>query len=180
MTPTERFYRKFRQPKPGRTLIVGSRVYATREDRRKAYPNAIGVDMLEGPGVDRVVNLEDASQVLDLLVDEAGFDHVECRSVLEHSRQPWKLAENLVGWLMLPGATLDISVPFVWKVHAYPSDYWRFTTEAVRELFPGIKWKALMYATETQLVKNGKSQKAAIDGSVYLARCEVLGWGMKA
>lgn len=180
MTPHEQFERKFRRPKPGRTLIVGSHVYATRTDRRKLYPNAVGVDMLAGPGVDVVADLEDASQVLDLLLDDGAFDHIECRSVLEHSRRPWKLAENLTGWLMAPGATLDLSVPFVWKVHAYPSDYWRFTVEAVREIFPDIEWQALMYATERSLSKGDrKSEKAAIDGQVFLARSEVLGWGVK-
>lgn len=171
MTPTEQFEQKFRKPREGRTLIVGSRVYATREDRRRLYKHAIGVDMLEGPGVDVMYNLEDG-----VLVEL--FDHVECRSVLEHSRRPWLLTANIER-MLVEGGTLDLSVPFCWKVHAYPSDYWRFTTEAVRELFPNIEWRALMYATEKSLSKGGKSEKASVDGQVFLARSEVLGFGVK-
>ena len=33
-----------------------------------------------------------------------------------------------------------LSVPFAWKFHGYPSDYWRFTREGVKKLFPRIDW----------------------------------------
>lgn len=175
MTPHEKFEHKYRNPKPGRTLIVGSHVYPGREDRRKLYRDAIGIDMIPGEGVDAVRDLESIIQ----LVEFGTFDHIECRSVLEHSKKPWLLARNLE-MLMAPDATIDISVPFVWRVHGYPSDYWRFTTEAVRELFPAIEWAALVYATSEQLVKHGeKTPKTAVDGHVYIARSEVLGWGVK-
>lgn len=173
MTPTAKFEAKYRHPKAGRTLIVGSRVYATREDRRRLYEEAVGVDMLAGPGVDVVANLEE--QVPDELLFY--FHHIECISVLEHSRRPWLLAANIER-LMAPGATLHLAVPFVWKTHGYPSDYWRFTAEAVRELFPGIKWDALMYASQEKLWQGDvKQPKQQIGDSVYLARCEVLGFG---
>ena len=174
MTPHEKFYRKFRKPQAGRTLIVGSRLYGTREDRRKLYPDVIGIDMLDGPGVDLVCDLEDSWYAMNI----GTFDHIECRSVLEHSRRPWLLAANIER-LMAPGATLDLSVPFVWRVHAYPSDYYRFTIEAVRELFPNIEWKALMYATDKMLSKGAKLNGMNLDGGVHLARCEVLGFGTR-
>lgn len=182
MTPTEKFEAKFRRPKPGRTLIVGSRIYPTRQDRRKLYPDAVGVDMLAGPGVDYVCNLEEpydwtrpgpASKMVD------GFDHIECISVLEHSRRPWLLAANLER-LMTPGATLHLSVPFVWRVHSYPSDYWRFTVEAVRELFPSIQWAALRYVTERRIEKpQAPTQGVVSDAQTFFARSEVIGFGMK-
>lgn len=174
MTPHEKFERKYRAPKPGRTLIVGSHVYPGREDRRKLYENAIGIDMIPGEGVDEVRDLESIIQ----LVEFGTFDHIECRSVLEHSKKPWLLARNLE-LLMAADATIDISVPFVWKLHSYPSDLYRFTAEGVRELFPGIEWSALMYATQTALAEGSKSQKATVDGAVYLARSEVLGFGTR-
>jgi len=177
VTPTEKFERRFCRPREGRTLIVGSHLYGGREDRRKRYADAVGVDMLAGPGVNVVADLEDWGMVTDLL-PIAGFDHVECHSVLEHSRRPWLMAENITA-LMAPGATLDLRVPFVWKTHAYPSDYFRYTTEGVRALFPRIKWDALMYATCTHLSKDAKLKGMNLDDRVYLARCEVLGWGSK-
>ena len=177
-TPHEAFYRKHRRPRPGHTLIVGSHVYPGREDRRKLYPDALGVDMLDGPGVDRVLDLESTASAWQLFNEGFLFNHVECRSVLEHSRKPWLLAENLER-LMAPHATLDLAVPFVWRVHAYPNDYWRFTIEAIRELFPRIEWDALMYASETTLTKSGKGLASKVNGRVHFARCEVLGFGVK-
>ena len=179
MIPHEQFYKKYRKPQPGRTLIVGSHVYPGREDRRKLYSAAVGVDMLEGPGVDFELDIEDRAATESFLsFATGGFHHVECRSVLEHSKRPWLLAQNLET-LMTPGATLDLSVPFVWRTHAYPSDYWRFTTEAIREIFPRVEWKALAYATQDVLATKGKLPAFSPGGKVYLPRCEVLGWGVR-
>jgi SAM-dependent methyltransferase len=158
--------------KAGRTLIVGSQIYKGREDRRLAFTHAVGIDMLPGPGVDLVWNLEEAPP---LGWDQ--FDHIECRSVLEHSRRPWLLAANLER-MLVKGGTLDLSVPFVWNVHAYPDDYWRFTVPAVRELFPRIEWSALMYCGAT-LYENGKTPRAMVEGHIHIARTEVLGAGFR-
>lgn len=174
MTPTEKFEAKYRKPKEGRTLIVGSRVYATREDRRKLYPDAIGVDMLEGPGVDIVANLEEP---VEWLPGGMLFDHIECISVLEHSRRPWLLAANIER-LMAPGATLHLSVPFVWRPHFYPGDFFRYTVAGVESLFPTIKWDALRYASQDALWKDdAKQPRQMIGRAVYFPRCEVLGFG---
>ena len=177
VTPTEKFERRFCRPREGRTLIVGSHIYGGKEDRRKRYANAWGVDMLAGPGVDVVADLEDWGMVTYLL-PISGFDHVECHSVLEHSRRPWLMAENITA-LMAPGATLDLRVPFVWRPHAYPSDYFRYTTEGVRVLFPRIDWEGLLYATDTHLSKVAKLMGLHQDDRVHLARCEVMGFGVR-
>lgn len=177
MTPLEQFYAEFRKPREGLTLIVGSKVYPGREDRRKLYQpdHAVGVDMLPGEGVDIVWDLER----LETPLAAGSVSHVECRSVLEHSRRPWLLAANIEA-MMCRGATLDLSVPFVWRVHAYPSDYWRFTIEAVRELFPNIEWQALRYATQSRLYEAGeKTERLRSRGPVFFARSEVLGWGVR-
>ncbi len=105
------------------------------------------------------------------------FAHVECLSVLEHSRRPWLMAANIER-LMMPGATLDLSAPFAWSLHAYPSDYYRFSTEGVRALFGAIEWQALLYAHEC-LVDGGKTPRKALAGHIYIARTEVFGWGVR-
>lgn len=168
----EAFERWYVQPKPGRTLIVGSRVYEGREDRRQRYPNTVGVDMLEGDGVDLVVNLEEP------VPEGLGqFAHIECDSVLEHSRRPWLLAANLER-LMEEGATLFLSVPFVWRVHFYPQDLFRFTAEGVRTLFPGVDWTRLAYASD-KLRPDTYIKAQTIEGHPYFPRTEVLGFGVK-
>ncbi len=168
----ERFEAEHVRPNEGRTLIVGSKLYKGKEDRRLRYADAVGVDMLEGDGVDVVADLEEA------LPDGIGqFAHIECMSVLEHSRRPWLLAANLES-LLEPGGTMFVSVPFCWRVHAYPSDYWRMTPEAIRSLFPAIQWEALKFASDK--LRDGPSLKSAeIAGHPYMARTETAGFGRK-
>lgn len=168
----EDFERRYLRPAEGRTLIIGSRIFASKIDRRKLYSDAIGVDMLDGDGVDVVRDLEqDVS-------DMGKFDHVECISVLEHSRQPWILAKN-IGKLMNHGATLFLSVPFVWRYHGYPNDYWRFSADGVRALFPFIQWHNLAYASNG-LRSDAFLRRQQIEDYPYLPRCEVVGFGKRA
>lgn len=170
LSSVELFERDYVRPKPGRTLIVGSQVYKTKEDRRLRYADVLGVDMLSGPGVDRVLDLEEA-----LPLDLGEFDHVECMSVLEHSRRPWLLAANIQR-LMAPGATLFVTVPFCWRIHAYPDDYWRMTPAALQELFPLVTWAALKLANET-LSDGPRIPGVDVKGHVYMSKTETVGFG---
>lgn len=173
MTPLQAFEAQHVRARPGRTLIVGAKVYGTKEDRRARFPKVVGVDMEAGPGVDRVLDLEEP------LPDDLGrFTHVECMSVLEHSRRPWLLAENLVR-LLVPGGTLFVTVPFVWRFHGYPTDYFRFTADGVRALFSGIRWEQVMYASDKlrpdHYLQAGEDERA----HPLLPRCEVAGFGVR-
>lgn len=169
------FERLHTAPAAGRTLIVGSKLFSEREDRRLRYPQALGVDMQAGNGVDRVVDLEEP-----LPEDVGQFMHVECMSVLEHSRRPWKMAANIER-LLQPGGTLLVTVPFVWRVHGYPSDYWRFTKDGVRALFSRISWAAMVYANESLQHNNYlRPLNKAAGVHPYLARTEVFAFGRKA
>lgn len=169
MSSAAEFERLYVRPKPGRTLIVGSRIHANKPDRRKLYAEAVGVDMEAGEGVDEVADLE--QQFL------GQFAHIECMSVLEHCRRPWLMAENLQDMLE-PGGTLYVTVPFVWRVHRYPDDYWRFTTSGIRVLFPAIEWAAEAYShrglTDADNVPWAKS-----DDWPHCARTEVCMFGRR-
>ena len=166
------FERKFVHPMPGRTLIVGSRIYKDKPDRRELYEDAVGVDMLAGPGVDRVVNLEKR-----IPARLGKFAHIECISVLEHSQRPWLLAANLEQ-LLEEGGTLHVQVPFVWRVHAYPNDYWRFTRNGVIALFPGIEF-SVVAQVHTEMKRNDLVPAVDVDGHPYLARTEICAFGVK-
>lgn len=173
VSSVEQFETLHVHPKIGRTLIVGSQVYGEKEDRRKRHENVLGVDMLDGPGVDRVLDLEEP------LPDDLGeFVHIECMSVLEHSRRPWLLAANIER-LMAPGATIFLTVPFMWRIHAYPNDYWRMTPDAVQSIFPGVEWHHLMLAAD-ELLKGRKVTTQKLRGHPYFARTETVGFGVKA
>lgn len=156
---------------PERVLVVGSKRYDDKPDRRFIYRNALGVDMLHGEGVDLVHDLENP------LPESVGmFDHIDCVSVLEHVRRPWKMAENLELCLK-DGGTILVCVPFVWRVHAYPSDYWRMTFEALDVLFPSIKWQARKYLTEGRLRKLTPTREG--ERGPWLARSELVAFGVK-
>jgi SAM-dependent methyltransferase len=98
----------------------------------------LGVDMQPGPGVDRVVDLSgDHSEVAKKLPGR--FASIFCLSVLEHCRQPFRMAENLQRLLQEDGV-IYVSVPFAWEIHEYPRDFWRFCPDGVRELFAAIEF----------------------------------------
>lgn len=61
-----------------------------------------------------------------------------CMDVLEHTTNPFLVAENIYSSLKKK-ALLFVTVPWVWEVHKYPIDNWRFTTDGVITLFPKMK-----------------------------------------
>ncbi len=166
----ERFENQFVRPKEGRTLIVGSKIYNQKHDRRLRYQDAIGVDMQEGDGVDVVLDLEKR-----LPASLGKFQHIECCSVLEHSMKPWLLAANLER-LLVPQGTIFVEAPFMWRVHSYPDDYFRFTISGVKSLFQKINWLHAMYASSEL---SDKAPSTKIEGHPYFARCEVVAFGVK-
>ena len=150
----------------GRTLLVGSKLYNGSFDRRNWYKNVLGLDLLPGEGVDVVHDLHEFPK------DIGRFGHVDCCSVLEHCERPWMVAKN-IGKLLNPKGTILLSVPFAWRVHGYPSDYWRMTTEAVKVIFPQIAWKRLEYTSMGKHVDRPRGERFAVN------RTEVVGFGIK-
>lgn len=121
----------------GPVLEVGSRDYGNTENFREVYPGNeyIGVDLSAGKNVDRVIDL--AQGIGDLA--EEHFSLVICCSVLEHVRRPWEMAANLTR-LLRRGGALYVAVPWVWRYHPYPDDYFRFSWRGIAEIFPDIEW----------------------------------------
>ncbi|HEV3011618.1 MAG TPA: class I SAM-dependent methyltransferase [Burkholderiales bacterium] len=128
----------------GPVLEVGSRDYGNTENFRDVYAQNeyVGVDLSAGKNVDRVIDL--VAGVGEL--PEGHFALAICCSVLEHVRRPWDMAGNLTR-LLRPGGAIYIAVPWVWRYHAYPDDYFRFSWRGIAELFPGIAWTRLAYST---------------------------------
>ena len=128
----------------GPILEVGSRDYGSTENWREVYAGNeyTGIDMSEGKGVDRVVDLVEGTGGLP----EGHFALLICCSVLEHVRRPWVMAENMTR-LLRPGGSLYVAVPWVWRYHPYPDDYFRFSWRGIMELFPRIAWSRQVYST---------------------------------
>ncbi len=124
----------------GPYLEVGSKDYGSTQDLRRVLRHEdkyTRVDMHPGPGVELVLDLTAPFEEIDAALGGARFGTVFCLSVLEHCRQPFAMAEVLTR-LLAPGGKICLSVPFAWKFHGYPSDYWRFTQEGVKVLFPEL------------------------------------------
>lgn len=128
----------------GPVLEVGSKEYGSTSTFREFYAGNeyVGVDMAEGPGVDVVVDLTTGFAPLP----ESHFALAICCSVLEHVRKPWLFAANLTR-VLRPGGRLYMSVPWVWRYHAYPDDYFRFSQQGVRALFEGLEWSNVAYSS---------------------------------
>jgi len=92
-----------------------------------------------GPEVDVVLDLTEDFGQIDLRLCGQRFGTIFCLSVLEHCEQPFKMAENFT-LLLEPKGQICISAPFSSKIHGYPNDYWRFTPEGIKKLFPRIKF----------------------------------------
>ncbi len=130
---TERFEGPF--------LEVGARNYGSTYDLRSLFPREdyIGIDQEGGEGVDVALDCTRPFADIDRLLGNKRFGTIFCLSVLEHCAQPFLMADNMVR-LLRPGGKIFVSVPFAWKFHGYPSDYWRFTHEGVKQLFPLLDW----------------------------------------
>lgn len=152
----------------GKSLVVGSNTYGVKEPRQRLYPDAVGVDINQGPGVDFIHDMEKP-------LNER-FAHVDCCSMLEHSQRPWLVAKNLEDCL-IDGGTILLLVPFAWRIHAYPSDYWRMTIDAFPILFPNIDWVDRCYLSNGRLRKI--PPKLEFENAKGLERTEAVGFGVK-
>ncbi len=131
----------------GAVLEIGSKDYGNTSSFRNIYPENeyVGLDMESGKGVDIIQDLTTGIGELQ----EKYFDLIICCSVLEHVKKPWVMAENLQR-LLKPGGVLYISVPWVWRYHAYPDDYFRFSWRGIIELFQDLECKNACYSTNVQ------------------------------
>lgn len=129
---------------PGPILEIGSYQVAGQEAIANVRPlfagrDYIGLDLRPGPGVDLVADVE------HLPLPDASVGTVLALNTFEHIRRFWIAFEEIQRVLRPDGALL-ISCPFYFHVHNHPSDYWRFTPEALAALledYPGrlVGWQ---------------------------------------
>jgi SAM-dependent methyltransferase len=93
---------------------------------------------------ENVVNFEivdyDTTDVLgvgeELPFRDGSFDGVISVAVLEHVRDPFRCAREIVR-VLKPGGKLYCAVPFLQPLHGYPNHYFNMTHEGLRALFDG-------------------------------------------
>lgn len=110
----------------GALQVEGQEKYA---DLRPLFPGKhyIGCDMRPGRGVDRIENLH------ALTFADESVGTVIMLDTLEHVQYPFKAMAE-VARILKPGGVCIMTSVMLCPIHAYPSDYWRFTPEGFRVL----------------------------------------------
>ncbi len=126
---------------PGPILEVGSYQVAGQEginDLRPYFAGRpyVGLDVRAGPGVDRVGSVE------ELPFADSSIGTVLALNTFEHVPYFWRGFEEIRRVLRPDGALL-VSCPFYFHIHDFPSDYWRFTPEAIKLLLAGYPSKII-------------------------------------
>jgi SAM-dependent methyltransferase len=178
----------FHLPEP--VLEIGSYKVEGLEDLidlRDLFPGRAytGVDFRAGPGVDLVANVE------SLPLPDASVGTVLAFSVFEHVKHFWKGFEE-VRRVLRPDGVFLVCCPFYFHVHAYPSDYWRFTPEAFDTLLQAYPTRLLGWhgperrpinvwaaAFREQAQVPTESQLATYRAKMDEYAKEPLGWGRR-
>ncbi len=93
-------------------------------------------EMLDAGGLTGEYDVLDYDTGVDLMLPlKKKYGLGICMDLLEHTKQPFIVAKNIYNSLQM-NALLFVTVPFIWEVHSYPGDYWRFTVDGIMELFP--------------------------------------------
>lgn len=131
----------------GPILEVGSKDYGNTQPFRKRFERHeyVGIDLEPGNNVDAVLDLSTGTG--DLKSNHFGL--VICCSVLEHCENPWQMAKNLLH-VTRPGGLIYVAVPWVWRYHKYPDDYWRFSVAGLKKLFGDCSYSRPMYSTSKE------------------------------
>jgi len=102
-------------------------------DLRPFFPGRkfIGCDMRSGPGVDRVEDLGGLN-----LPD--GIAHtIVCVETLEHVFEVRRAVDEMLR-VLAPGGVIILTTPFDFRLHDYPSDYWRLTPACMARLLGSL------------------------------------------
>ena len=128
------------------TLEVGS--YNENGSVRGLFTgDYLGVDMREGPGVDRVLNAHD----LDRWTWKP-FECIVCTEMLEHDTMPWITVVQMARvaaddcTLLVTARGFDNRGSF--PIHNYPDDCWRFSASGLDALLEYGGWKPVLIESD--------------------------------
>ncbi len=131
---TRLFYKKHKGKLGTTVLEIGS--LNVNGGLRDVIPITVGIDMRKGPGVDVVCSVSD----LKAHFPDGSFDSCVSAGTLEHV-EDWKGFVNNTWDAVKEGGYLVMTVASMNKGrHNYPNDYWRFTVEQLREIYPSAEW----------------------------------------
>jgi SAM-dependent methyltransferase len=121
-----------------KVLEVGSRIV---KGSLRGYIESLnpreytGIDIVPGVGVDLILDIHQLANHFG----ENVFDLIICSDTLEHIEDLESAGKNMHGVLKI-GGKLVLSVPLMkTPYHGFPHDYWRFTVNDLKRLYPGMK-----------------------------------------
>lgn len=98
--------------------------------RKTYYENVVNFEIEDYPTTD-VLGVGE-----ELPFKDASFDAVFSLSVLEHVRDPFKCATEIMR-VLKPGGELFVAVPFLQPFHGYPDHFYNMTSSGLKNLFDG-------------------------------------------
>jgi SAM-dependent methyltransferase len=91
----------------------------------------MGIDLLSGPGVDRVMNADDMVEVFG----QDSFDIVIAMEMMEHTPD-WRRSLSAIKGVCKPGGYMAVTSPALGHAyHGFPDDYWRYEEADWQVLF---------------------------------------------
>ncbi len=130
------------------------------------------------PGKGTIINLDifphsGANVVADghyLPFEDGTFDGVFMVAVLEHVYNPFEVTREAAR-VLKPGGFVLVASPFIYPIHSSPSDYFRYTDDGLRQLFPGFREiECVAHGLPTRgLIEFMKAYIAAFTDNRYLA-----------
>ena len=96
--------------------------------RRIYYPNVVNMEIVDYDTTDVLA----VGEKLPFISNS--FDAVLSIAVLEHVRDPFRCAKEIVR-VLKPGGRLACCVPFLQPLHGYPHHYYNMTGQGLRALF---------------------------------------------
>lgn len=161
----------------GPILEIGSKYYdkSTFINYRELFPDHdfVGVDLTEGVNVDLTLNITENIAKIREKLKKTSFQCIICCSVLEHIDNIFEASQNISNLVENEGV-LFVSVPFIWEEHGYPNDFWRFTPNAIRYLFPKFKFADERSTISSQLAHHTEELNIGLNtfitGENYFAK----------
>lgn len=158
MTPREQFFEALSGLERPRVIEIGTCGWEGRPpvhhkaDTLAANGQAtwLGVDILPGEGVDLVADAHE----LGTHFSSGHFDAFVAEATFEHFRRPWVVVAELAK-VVRPGGFGWLETHQSFPLHGFPSDYFRFSAEALGELFaPDAGWEmvAVEYKSPARIV----------------------------
>lgn len=130
------FFKAYSSNLPGNAKVVdigAQNVNGSLKDVCPAEYQYIGVDFVEGKGVDVILN-----DPYTLPFDSESIDAVVCSSCFEHSEMFWLVFTEILR-VLKPTGLLYLNAPSNGYVHRYPVDCWRFYPDAGHALVTWAK-----------------------------------------